>query len=44
MHLLSEPRFCFRENQNKEEGPFSKVASSGELLCNASWWQELLRA
>ena len=40
MRLRSGPRFCFRENQSKEKGPFLKVTLSGTLFCNPSWWQE----
>ena len=29
--MLSEPRICLREGQNKEKEPFLKVASWGAL-------------
>ena len=32
MCLRSKPRFCFRENQSKEKGPFLKVTLSGTLF------------
>ena len=37
--MCSEPRICFRENQNKEQELFFKVALSGKFFCNASSWR-----